>query len=313
MDWKPQPSQGGWVGLGLLGGLLLIDIIVLGLGAGSSIPFLRFVVVFLVTLSLPVVLVIAYWIYGFFTLRYGLNRNGLVICWGGDRRVVPVGQIQSIAPWPYGLSLAGGRSLNSSRKEQPGSFRGVSWPGYRIGQSQLIGAGPALFRSTAPLESSLLVVTSGPAYVISPAEPERFLRAWEKRRSLGPTQEWAPESRPMTVLTLPLWSDRLAWGLVAAALLLCAFFAAYVWARYPELPENLAFHFSTAGQADRIGNKAEILRLPVIGLLALFVNVPLGLALYGRERLAAYLAWGGGILVQLLLWLAALEMMGWVG
>jgi hypothetical protein len=298
MKWKPYPSRGGWIGLALLGGALLIDILIVGAVAGTSIPWLRFVSIFLAMLSLPVLGLVAYWTYGYFTLRYHLDRNGLVIRWGGDRQIVPIERVQTIAP----VGGEGDRALSG--------FLGVRWPGYRAGRGQLAGAGPTLFRHTAPLEASLLVMTPSQAYVISPADPEGFIRAWEVRQTLGPTQSWTQEARPVSLLALPSWSDRLAYGLIAAALVVGVAFAAYVWARYPTLPENLPFHFDAAGQVDRIGPKGEILRLPTIGLLVLLLNLLLGLALHKRERLAAYLAWGGAIMVQILLWLAAVGLMG---
>jgi hypothetical protein len=294
MEWKPRPSHGGWVGLALVGGLLLIDILIVGAVAGTSVPLLRFLSVFLVMLSLPVLGLIAYWTYGFFTLRYHLDRNGLIIRCGGDRQIVPIGRIQTIS-----------RALDTGNGALSG-FRGVAWPGYRAGQGQLAGAGPTLFRSTTPLEASLLVMTPSLAYVISPTDLEGFIRAWETRKSLGPTQVWAQEARPVSLLAIPFWSDRLAYGLIIAALVVAAAFTAYTWARYPALPARLPFHFDAAGQVDRVGPKGEILRLPIIGLLLLLVNLLLGLALHKRERLAAYLAWGGAIAVQILLWLAAL-------
>jgi hypothetical protein len=310
MEWKPRPSRGGWIGLALLGGLSLIDILVMGVFAGTSAPPVRFLSVFLAMLSLPVLGLIAYWTYGFFTLRYHLDRNGLVIRWGGDRQIVPIGRIQAITRTPDA-----GERVASHAQDAPGdgvlsSFRGVAWPGYRVGQGQLVGAGPTLFRSTTPLEDSLLVMTPSLAYVISPADSGGFIKAWEVRKSLGPTQSWTQEAQPVSWLAIPFWSDRLAYGLIIAALVAGAAFAAYVWACYPALPERLPFHFNAAGQVDRVGSKGEILRLPTSGLLLLLVNLLLGLALHKRERLAAYLAWGGAIAVQILLWLAAVALMG---
>jgi membrane protein YdbS with pleckstrin-like domain len=119
MEWKPRPSHGGWVGLALVGGLLLIDILIVGAVAGTSVPLLRFLSVFLVMLSLPVLGLIAYWTYGFFTLRYHLDRNGLIIRCGGDRQIVPIGRIQTISRadiGPVRASLpAPGRRCSAAR------------------------------------------------------------------------------------------------------------------------------------------------------------------------------------------------------
>ena len=56
------------------------------------------------------------------------------------------------------------------------------------------------------------------------------------------------------------------------------------------------------GQTDRIGQRSEILKLPLIALLMLMLDLVLGFAIYRHERVAAYLLWGGGLVLQLLAW-----------
>jgi hypothetical protein len=53
--------------------------------------------------------------------------------------------------------------------------------------------------------------------------------------------------------------------------------------------------------------RTEILKLPAFGLTTLTVNSSLGILIHSRQRVGAYLLWGGGIAVQLVCWLAALD------
>jgi hypothetical protein len=297
MDWRPRRSRDGWIGLAAIGVLLALDFVIRQAVAGMVISLTRFLLIFLLALSVPLLLLLAYWTYGFFTLRYHLDRNGLIIRWGGEQQIVPIGRIQAIEK---GEKLTG----------QLNSFRGVAWPGYRIGRAQVSGVGPTLFRSTASLAKSLVVITPTLAYVISPADAEGFIATWKARTPLGATQSWRQEARLGDLLALPVWGDRLACGLIVATLLIGAAFIGYLWAIYPTLPMFIPLHFDAIGQVDRVGPKEEILRLPTIGLLVLLINLPLGFIIHRRERLAAYMAWWGACIVQVLLWIAALIMTG---
>jgi hypothetical protein len=50
--------------------------------------------------------------------------------------------------------------------------------------------------------------------------------------------------------------------------------------------------------------------LPVLAAVLLALDLTLGFAVYRRERVAAYLVWGGGIILQLLAWGALVTIRG---
>jgi hypothetical protein len=104
--------------------------------------------------------------------------------------------------------------------------------------------------------------------------------------------------------------DRLVFVLLAMGLLLNLALFAYVGWRYRALPESLPLHFDILGQPDRLGVRSEIFKLPAIGLLLLVLNSLFGLAIQRWEKLGAYLLLGVTIVVQVLFWLAALNIMG---
>jgi len=105
-------------------------------------------------------------------------------------------------------------------------------------------------------------------------------------------------------------SDRLVHVLLALGLLLNLALFAYIGWRYRALPESLPLHFDILGQPDRLGVRSEIFKLPAIGLLLLVLNSLFGLAIQRWEKLGTYLLLGLAPVVQVLFWLAALNIMG---
>ena len=189
-------------------------------------------------------------------------------------------------------------------------FRGLRWPGHWVGYGEIEGLGPAIFYATVPPKRQIFVVSEGIAYGLSPEDPEAFLRTLQTRLEMGPTQLVEPAFEGPTFLRWAFWQDR--WGqalLIGAALAVVALFG-FLSARYPSLPRLLPLHFDAAGAPDRLGPRGQIFFIPVIGLVVLVVNGALGGLLYRRERVAAYLLWGGCGLVQVLLWAAVLGILG---
>ena len=70
------------------------------------------------------------------------------------------------------------------------------------------------------------------------------------------------------------------------------------------LPEEVVLHFNSAQEPDRVGPRQGLFLLPLIGLLAWGINTVWGGVIYHRQRLAAYLLWGGAIAVQIIAGLA---------
>ena len=112
------------------------------------------------------------------------------------------------------------------------------------------------------------------------------------------------------VLTWAIGPDRLVHVLLALGLLLNLALFAYVGWRYRALPESLPLHFDILGQPDRFGVRSEIFKLPTIGLILLVLNSLFGLTVQRWEKLGAYLLLGAASVVQVLFWLAALNIMG---
>ena len=104
--------------------------------------------------------------------------------------------------------------------------------------------------------------------------------------------------------------DRLVRVLLALGLLLNLTLFAYIGWRYRALPGSLPLHFDTLGQPDRFGVRSEIFKLPAIGLLLWVLNSLSSLAIHRWEKLGAYLLLVVTPVVQVLFWLAALNIIG---
>lgn len=285
----------------LVGGLLvlvtlLLDVFWVWQVINWPITFLTFVQGLLVLLSLPWLGLLGYWLYGLFTLKYHLDRNRLFIRWGPTWQVIPLPEIESVEI--------------GSHVVLPLRYRGAWWPGYWAGHGEVVDVGLTLFYATAPVTRQVILVTPALGYAISPPDPEAFLREFNLRRRMGPTQWVEQSSRRPGFARWSFWSDQVAQGLLGlGGLTTAALFGRLCW-RYPLLSTRLALHFDAQGQVDRIGQRSELFALPIIGLLVLAVDLILGFLLYRRERVGAYLVWGSAVAVHILLWLALGQLAG---
>jgi Bacterial PH domain len=285
------------VGLLLIGAILVLDAWLLNLLITrgiqpQQISFWTFLGGLVVLVSVPVLLLLIYQTTTCLTLRYHLDRNGIVVRWFGTELILPIGDIQRIVP---------GRQLGNPIVQR----HGLRWPGHERGAGLVPGIGRTQFLATRPLVEQLLLITQGRAYAISPTDLEGFQNAFTARQELGPNRLLEPQVRRASWLTWSFWTDQTAWTLLGAAAAINLGLFAYLCARFPGLDFQLPLHFSSLGQPDRIGTKMELFALPIIGLIILCANLGLGVILYRRERAGSYLLWGAAATVQVLFWLAA--------
>ncbi|MDZ4719676.1 MAG: PH domain-containing protein [Roseiflexaceae bacterium] len=291
--WKPQPSIGRWIAIGLF-------IITL---AAIIAPLLRITAIFsgppeswVIDTSLfgwcvlLLVLVAASAVFGYraaaaFTLAYELDRNGLYIVWLGSRAVVPLDQITNL---DVGIDLA------------PTIWQIFQRIGYYGGQSQTIDGRLVHLFTTQALSSSLVVHTPDTSYVISPADNESFVQDLEQRRNLGSTKPLAVAVESGRMFLYAFWSDRTIRWLLAVALFFNLIALAVLASRYTSLAPMLQMRFDPAGQAADIRPRHQVLFIPLAALGLSLVNLMLGVALYRRQQLSAYLLQGASVIVQIL-------------
>jgi len=293
MEWKNRPRLGTQVGIGLIVWLALLDMLLVWIATQLPVSIITFILVVIVLTTLPIILLIIYWLAGLNRASYTLDRNMLIIRWGQVQQVIPMALIQRVL---HGSEVAG----------QVRRFWGGRWPGLWVGQAEVQGIGPTLFYASGGPEQQAIIVTPGLAYAISPADLSGFVEAFDQRQKMGPTQPVEQVSIRPEIFDWSLWTDWLALGLVGAAAVGCLLLFGYTCWRFPELASRVALHFDAAGMPDRFGPRAQVFVLPIIGLLSLGADLVVGLPVYLRDRVGAYLLWGGAIVVQLLAWIAAL-------
>ena len=103
----------------------------------------------------------------------------------------------------------------------------------------------------------------------------------------------------------PLWTDRWAIALALLGLLVDGAFALFLWQRFDTLPELIALHYNAFGEADLIGSKSEIYKLPLIGAVIWASNTALAIVSSPLDRVLARAALGVALFVQVLLCLGA--------
>jgi hypothetical protein len=294
MDFRAAPSRGGWIGMGLVGGLGLAE---LGLVAAIALagPGPRSAIMALTAMALvPVLIMACYWTWGYFSLRYTVTRDGVMIRWATVQQVIPMPDITHILNGrPYAAAL-----------------RGWRWPGYVLGHTELLDdegvPHPMLVYATTPPEGQLAILTPGLAYAISPDDRAAFIEAFKSRRRLGPVQALDQTTLPHRWAQLTLWADPLVLRLIAAGIILNALVLAWITWHYPQLPQQLALRFdydpveriSTQGPLQPLGG---IWQLPLVGLAILLVNTVLAGWVHRHARLAALLLVTGAVLVQVVL------------
>ncbi len=292
LEWKPRRLLGGGVGIGAMLAILLLDGLLLLILRSQPLSFFSFLLGLLIFLSSPVLAILAYLLYGLFSLRYLLGRDSLVISWARRQEIIPLAAIESV--------------VSAEKAREKLKITGLRWPGYCIARGRHDKAGEVLFYSTDRPSEQLLIATPTMSYVISPSNPTGFLSALRARQSLGPAQGLQQAREERGLMALPIWRDWKALGMAASGALANAGLFAYITARYPSLPELVPL-LSEAGQVKLIGTKEELFELPIIGLIVLLANTVLGFGLHRWERPLAYFLTAIALLVQILFWLAAVN------
>ena len=128
-----------------------------------------------------------------------------------------------------------------------------------------------------------------------------FLAGLQVRRQMGPLRALPEEVQLAPLAAWDVWRDRTLWGLALLGAVANVLLFGYLCWRYTSLPSFLPLHFGPLGQVDRIGERSELFRLPLIGLFAWTLDTAAAATLPACLRSAGYLLLGGAIVIQALL------------
>jgi hypothetical protein len=286
---RPAASRGAWVGVVLVLTALALNV-ALALALRHVWPGPTAAVLFVALIGAALFLaVLAYWLVGLVTLRYGVSRDGVILHWAGSRTTIPMGDITHVLNGrPYGEPL-----------------RGLRWPGYELGRTTLVtddGVNrPLVVFATAPPERQLVLVTSDLAYAISPADRASFVEEFKRRLRMGPVQQLPHGTSHPLASRLGLARDGVALQLLAGGL--CANALAFAWLiwQYPTLPAKVALWHAVGGgpESMRLHPPVMAWQLPAMGLVTLALNAALAGLVASRARLGARLLLLGAVVLQI--------------
>jgi hypothetical protein len=225
------------------------------------------------------------------------------IDWLGRMLVLPYAAIQGI----YGGQRLSGNATPSAPR----------WPGINIGSRWVRGMGRLRFFSTSTDQGQLTYITvEHGGVVISAREPLEFqtaliahieqyesLATEPEEEELGSWHTREPETAPWTAIADVWLPVCVALGTVVLLVVLAS-----ITLRYDALPDQVPLHFDVGGEPSQISPKADLVRLPLLGLVCLCVNWTLGVVVHPREQVLARLLWCVGVVVQLVLLVGVLRL-----
>ncbi len=290
--WELDIQQGWYVGLGIMAALLIVGVVAVVVAVMNPVSLLTFLLGILAVLSFAVAAHFGYALWGLVNAVYEMDRNALIIRWGGRMHQIPMSAIQEV--------------LQGDEMALPKMRIGVRWPGYFVGRGVGADHKPILFYATTPLAQQLIIRTAVRDYAISPADAEEFLQALVERLEMGPTHEVEELATHPAFLDWRIWHDRWAMGmLLFSAGVFLLLLGAICW-RYPALPSQIVMRADAHGNALLVAHAARIFHLTLIGAAFLLINGGLGVYFYTRERIASYFLWSGLLLLESSLWIAFL-------
>ena len=286
----------GWLGLAAAALLCVAAVVSVLFGIRQPVGFGMFVALLVALICGVLALMLFVFTYGYFALRYRLERQALVIRWLGQEEVVPFGAVDGI--------FAGSRLGQAMR------VRGLNWPGYHVGTGRTRAMGMVrYYTTTSDLKDVALIVTPDATYALSPADAPSFRRELIRRVEEAEDDAERLDGQAPTRSTPSPFRDVMLPAAFIASLGLLALCLGYVWLKWEGVPEIIPLRFSADGTPNQLGPREDIFRIPIIGTGILLVNLFLGLALHGRERAAARMLWTTSVVVQLLVLVATVRVL----
>ena len=236
--------------------------------------------------------------YGYYSMRYEISGDALVLSTLWIKDVVPLLQIEHVY---------GGKRLGSAPR-----VRGISWKGLQIGEVDGAEIGRTVIYATGLRPSAVIVVTTPRlSYALTPADVEGFRTQLIKRLEMLDEADIESAPEPAREGTLnpvaSLRGDRLAVAVLAASLVALVAAFALVALRLPGLPAAIPLHLGATGAPDFVQSPSEAFRLPIAGLVILTVNAAIAVALHIWQRDAARILAGSTLFIQLVGLIAVLR------
>jgi hypothetical protein len=203
-------------------------------------------------------------------MTYVLEDTGLRIIFPASPRFLPYGMIRSAEKVETALTL----------RLFGGSWPGVHWGLFTTRDRGRVRAYATHYKG----EFLLLGLADGSKNLLSPAEPDRMLRALRKQVDFTAPVTGAPAVSGV--------SRRVVLGQVTVVTVAWILLAVYVASIYSGLPAIIPVHWDFNGHVNRYGDKVEVLWL--LGMSAMFpvINALLTLK-FGKYETGLSIILGG--------------------
>lgn len=289
-----------WEGIVVCAWIILIDIILLLWMVQRPIDMVKFVLILLLVLSIPLFLHVSYRAWIASTLEYWVDRNAVTIRWAGLQHVLPLPQIDRIY---------------ENDAKAPDTVNWLFWPAHYFQEqnrsSMSIEGKPVSLLASRPLSECLLLDMGDAMFAISPQDPQEFVAFVQERYDLGVAVDVRYERTPMIrlqrVLNRVAYQDSIGMGLLVAGAVGLLMLFGLLMTVYPNLPGEVVLRYSDQVTTEGVVRVPEVIRaksalfiLPLIGLISWAFNCICGIWMALRDqRIGAYLLWGGAVAVQL--------------
>lgn len=269
--FRPPREYGPAIEAGISAVALVLGLALIVRGAMLPVSFAAFGCEVLGWLLLIPAGMFAYWAYALYDLRYIVDDDSMTIVWGVTRLDIPVGQIYRI--------------VRGQKYGEPRLNR-IRLPGGHIGFGRVTRVGDVLFYSTHRTPADLIYVTTPVAtFGLSLVDAYGFARTIQEAQARSAESERMPVVSHFALPVQGFLRDRGAAALTGLAVLAFLVAAGVIYGRYQTLPARLPLPYPPVIGSERLGQRRELLGLPLSALVWLLVS--LGLAVWARTRLRA--------------------------
>ena len=206
-------------------------------------------IIFIVGLIVLMGSVFGLTVHGYYSMKYILTHDSLILKWSFFKRIVPLNSISSISPI-------------TSTKIQGIRSSGVGIPGHLIGKFHLKFDGQFISTNlhATKMENLVILRTSGgKTFGITPDEREEFVNLILSTQSSIEKTELDTEE-PIRTTEQAAKKSR---NWISVFFAICVVFAIgtliYVIIAYQGLPDVIPLHWGVGGVPNRFGNKSELL------------------------------------------------------
>ena len=236
--------------------------------------------------------------YALYRAVYILERNGIRIRWGLRAEDIPASRVLLLR--------------HASQLEQPLPRPWISWPGAVLGVRRLSDDNRVEFLASRTGQS-IVIDTDERIFVISPEQPDAFLRTYQRFLEMGSLTPLPARSVYPSFLLSRVWQELPARYLLLSGLILNLILLAWVSLIIP-MRQQVLLGFMTGSE---FVPAVQLLLLPVLSIIFYLLDVSAGLYFFRIDantpvgnfqgtglllvsgRFLAYLFWGATVLTSL--------------